>query len=159
MDESSPQIDDYPASPVEDHAPASPEFVMGFQEGQARARAGGQIMGSQIEGEGRLARLQQFVDYRQKDTQIERQFLSAFFEFRDQFNEADEVLLKDKFLSLKNFTYKNPVVYLLAEYVLHQGRGEITRVALHEALRLAEGIDQKEITEEDIIRYCRLLQR
>lgn len=135
----------------------SPEFILSYQEMQARAPAGAAIMGSQIEGGGRLARLQEMMGRRQKDTQQEVQFLSAFYELKQQFDTADEVYLKDKFFSLRNPLYKNAMAFLLAAVCLKRGAGNITREGVRSAHALAQSIDQGHIVEEDIIRYCRLL--
>lgn len=135
---------------------SSPEFILGYGEAQARARAGGQIMGTEIEGHGRLARMQELVERRQKGTQQEVQFLILFNELREHFAAADEVHLKDKFLGLPNAAYKNPAAFLLAEIVLQQG---LTRESLRDARTLAGQIDQGGVVEEDILRYCRLLQK
>ncbi len=141
---------------VQEFDEKSPEFVMGFQEAQQRARAGGGTMATQIEGGGRLARLQEILQFRDKGSQQERQFLSTFFELRNSFAESDEVYLKDKFLALKNSAYKSPAAFLFAEYILRAGNGAITKAAIQNAKQLAIETES-DVTEEDLIRYCRLL--
>lgn len=134
------------------------ETTIGFLEATARARAGGQVMGTQIEGQGGLARIQEIMERRQAGSQIERLFLSKFYQISQVYQGIDadsEVVLKDKFLKLRHASCKNPTAFLLAHIALNKS-GNITKKGLHLASKLAVEIDET-IFEEDIIRYCRLI--
>lgn len=136
------------------------ELVMGYTEGQERARAGGGDMLTQIEGEGALARAQQRMEQRQAGTQLDRRFLGYFNEVKNvypRFNIDDEVVLKDKFNALKNHMFKNPQAFILATIALREGNYKLEHKNILFAFDLASKTDQFTLTEADIIRYCRLI--
>lgn len=138
------------------------EFEIGFGELMERERAGAQIMGTEIEGQGKLAKVQQYIERRQAGTQNERRMLNYFIELSDiykNFSADDEVVLKDKFSKLPHSKYKNPLAFLLAEIILREGNGEITKKGLNVAKGLIKETNQVGfIIEEDLVRYCRLLK-
>lgn len=136
------------------------EFVMGYTEGQERARAGGGDMLTIIEGEGALARAQQRMEQRQASTQLDRRFLSYYNEVRSiypRFNIDDEVILKDKFNALKNHSFKNPQAFILATIALRESNYSLTHDKVLFAFDLASQTNQLTISEADIVRYCRLI--
>ena len=145
---------------IYDYGEESVEYVMGYSEGIQRARGGAQVMGSEIEGKGLLAKFQERQDRRQAGTQLDRKFLADLSElkrFYSNFGVDDEVFLKNKFTSLHLHEYKNSTTFLLAVIALREGEGKLSKEGLKVAFNLASDINQLSITNEDVIRYCRLI--
>lgn len=150
-------IDDFP----DDEGGSN--LVMGFREGIERQRTGAQFMGTQIEGEGVLARAQQRMQRRQEGNQVEQQLLIYFGQLGEHykgFSVDDEVVVLDKFRGLKHYLYKNPYVFLLSYIATYESRGkELTKRALKLALELAVKTNQLYVKDTDIVRYWRLINR
>ena len=147
---------------VEDYWEEAPEndgddYQMGFQEMGERARGGAQVMGGVIEGGGKLAKIQEMIERRQKGTQMERNFLSSFMSVSEKYRlgEDDEVLLRDMFVKLKHAAYKNATAFILA-YIALQNQRNLKKEGLRVATKIAAKLDAP-IMEEDIIRYARLI--
>ena len=134
------------------------EFVMGYREAQERARAGAQVMGTEIEGRGALARAQERLEKR-TGSAADRKLLIFFrqvAEMYKRFAPDDEVLMMDEFHRLPNYKYKNPYAFLLA-YIATRER-PLTREMLYTLYGYARASDVGNLSPEDIIRYYRLIQ-
>ena len=135
------------------------EFVMGYREAQERGRGGADIMESQIEGQGSLARQQERLGQK-TGSAAERKLLGFYHELSKiyaRFAPNDEVLMFDEFRGLPNPTYKNPYAFLLAYIGVREG--PLTKPLLAKLYGYAKDTGVSNISEEDIIRYYRLLQR
>ncbi len=134
--------------------------VMGYRELEQRQRAGAEIMATEIEGSGALARAQQKLEFKQAGSSTERALLSFFKELKNhykRFAPNEEVLMFDKFKSLSYSTYKNPYAYLLAYIAVREGG--LTRSNLHDLLNIVKDANISNVEEADIIRYARLLTK
>jgi hypothetical protein len=134
--------------------------VMGYRELEQRARAGAEIMGTDIEGDDRLARAQRRLEIKQVGSTTERSLLAYYRELQNyykRFAPDDEMIMFDKFRGLQNYTYKNPYAYLLAFIAVREG--DLTRARLDELMKYARLTDVPNLEEADIIRYYRLLKK
>lgn len=137
------------------------EFVMGFEEGQARAQVGGRMMATEIEGGGRLARLQELQQKRDPSAKHELKFMETYSKIKRQtnydFGQDAEETLKTTFLGLRHSLYKDPALFLFASIALYSAAGKITKRGLDEAKRISRLTEEYSFLTEDLIRYCRLL--
>lgn len=142
-----------------------PEYVMGFNEGQARGRAGA-LLGTVIEGArgSALMRAAQRLEMREEGTLIDRQFVAYFFSLRElfpRFSDNDEVALLNRFHELKHYEYKNVYATLLAfifSYLVEENaRRRSSGGELKQVMQIARSSGHEEITEEDVVRYYRLV--
>ncbi len=137
-----------------------PEYVMGFNEGQARTQAGGKIMAGEIEGGGRLARLQELQQKRNPAARHELRFMEVFSKIKREtafdFGTDAEEVLKDGYIRLRHSLFKDPALYLFASIAMYNSGGKITKKGLSLAKMEAGKTDFIFLTE-DLIRYCLLL--
>lgn len=136
------------------------EFVMGFAEGQARTNLGGQIMGTDIEGGGRLARLQELQRKRDPSAKHELKFMEVFSKIKKDtkydFGQDAEEALKNSYLGLRHSLYKDPALFIFANIAIFGTGGRITKKGLDEAKKLSRKTEYIFLTE-DLIRYCILI--
>ena len=137
------------------------QTLMGYGELEQRWRAGAEIMATEIEGQGALARAQQRLELKQAGSSTERALLAYFREIKNtyykRFAPDDEVLVFDKFRGLKHYTYKNPYAFLLAYIIVREGA--LTKAKLHEMMIIIKQTAVSNVEEADIIRYYRLLNK
>jgi hypothetical protein len=135
--------------------------VMGYGEMKERWRAGAEIMATEIEGTGTLARAQQKLELKQAGSSTERALLAFYNEVKrsyyKRFAPDDEVLMFDRFRGLKNYTFKNPYAFLLA-YIAER-EGALDKRQLAELMDIVKGTGTSNVEEADIIRYYRLLNQ
>jgi hypothetical protein len=148
--------------------------VMGYGEMQERGMAGADIMATDIEGSGALARAQQKLDLK-TGSAADRRLVSYYRQIKNlykRFAPNDEVLMFDKFKSLPNQRYKNPYAFVLAYIALREEKTvkkrvngifvyeqELTRADLQTIFGYAKELNTPNISEADVIRYYRLLKR
>lgn len=131
---------------------------LGYREMQERARAGADVMGTEIEGRGVLARAQQKLE-RRVGSAADRKLLAFFRELTPlykRFAPNDEVLALEEFNRLPNAKYKNPYAFLLAYIAAREG---LTRESLAVLKGFVDAAQVSNVSEEDIIRYYRLLMK
>ena len=135
--------------------------VLNYAEMQQRYRAGAEIMATEIEGQGALARAQQKLELKQAGSSTERALLAFFRDVKrnyyKRFAPNDEQLMFDKFKSLKHYIYKNPYAFLLAYIAIREG--PLTKERLRDLMTIVKDAVISNIEEADIIRYYRLLNK
>lgn len=151
------EIDDF--EEFDEFKSNGPEFVMGYREAQERGRGGAEIMETQIEGRGSLARAQERLQSRINNPADKK--LNIFYrqisDLYKRFAPNDEVLILDEFHSLPNQTYKNPYAFLLGYIGIREGK--LTKNLLKTLMDYARETNVLNLSEPDIIRYYRLLER
>lgn len=150
--------DDY-ADYGEDNDAEDEEYVMGYNEMQERGMAGADIMGTEIEGTGALARAQQKLDLK-AGSAADRRLVSYYRQVKGlykRFAPNDEVLMFDKFKSLPNQKYKNPFAFVLGYIAIREE--PLTKKKIQTIFSYAKELNTPSVSEADVIRYYRLLKK